>query len=152
MVRSALACALLILAGVSGVAGQAGRTAVYTAEQAARGKVSERDNAMAAGKGFGACSDCHGEGLTGRVGDPDERPAVASLKPGVQAEIAKNGGRIPDLAGSNIPGTLRQIAPSKDLTVKRSQGSFSRALEEMRLDILAYHPVQRTAIAPGVNL
>jgi cytochrome c1 len=135
MVRSALACALLILAGVSGIAGQAGRTAVYTAEQAARGKVSERDNAMAAGKGFGACSDCHGEGLTGRVGDPDERPAVASLKPGVQAEIAKNGGRIPDLVGPRFRARWANRSV-KDLTVN-FKDRFGLS-EETRLDILAY--------------
>ena len=66
MVRIVFA-AVAVLVGVSLIAGQADRRAVYTAEQAARGKVAERDNAMAAGKGFGACSDCHAEGLTGRV-------------------------------------------------------------------------------------
>ena len=135
MVRTALASALVILAGISAVAGQADRAAVYTAEQAARGKVAERDNPMAAGKGFGACSDCHGEGLTGRVGDPDERPTVASLKPGVQLEIAKAGGRIPDLVGPKFRARWANRSV-KDLSVNfKDRFGFTEA---MRLDILAY--------------
>ena len=73
--------------------------AVYTAEQAARGKIAMQTNALSAGRGFGPCSDCHAEGLKGRVGDPLELPPVASLKPGEQNEIGKVRGRVPDLVG-----------------------------------------------------
>jgi hypothetical protein len=135
MVRIVFAAVAVLLVGVSLIAGQADRRAVYTAEQAARGKVAERDNAMAAGKGFGACSDCHAEGLTGRVGDPDERPAVASLKPGVQQEIAKAGGRIPDLVGPKFRARWANRSV-KDLSVN-FKDRFGLT-EDIRLDILAY--------------
>jgi hypothetical protein len=138
MVRSALVSALVIGAGVSVVAGQAQRTAVYTTEQADRGRVAERDNVMATGKGFGACSDCHGEGLTGRVGDPDERPAVASLKPGVQLEIAKAGGLIPDLVGPKFRARWANRSV-KDLSVNfKDRFGLAGLAEDVRLDILAY--------------
>jgi hypothetical protein len=137
MVRISLACAFVTLVEMSGLAQQTDRTAVYTAEQAARGKVAERDNSLAAGKGFGACSDCHAEGLKGRVGDPDERPAVASLKPGVQREIAKAGGLIPELVGPKFRARWANRSV-KDLSQNFKDRFAPLLSDETRLDILAY--------------
>lgn len=111
--------------------------AVYTVEQAARGKIEMKTNALSAGNGFGACSDCHAEGLKGRVGDPSELPSVASLKPGVQSEIAKARGRIPDLVGPAF--RARWSNRSVQALIVNFKDRFAPKLsDETRLDILAY--------------
>jgi hypothetical protein len=136
MVRPSLVSALVVLS-LSAVAGQAEPPAVYTAEQAARGKVAMRTNVLAQRAGFGACTDCHAEGLSGRVGNPDERPSLASLKPGVQQEIAKYGGRIPDLVGPRFRARWANRSV-KDLSVNFKDRFAADLSEETRLDILAY--------------
>jgi hypothetical protein len=47
------------------------RPSVFTAEQAAAGKIEIHKNA------FGACTDCHTPTLTGRKGAPGELPPLA---------------------------------------------------------------------------
>ena len=120
------------------LAGQSTPTlAVYTAEQAARGEIAMRVNALSVGNGFGACSDCHAEGLKGRVGDQSEVPSVASLKPGVQNEIAKARGRIPDLVGPAF--RARWSNRSVQALIVNFKQRFAPMLsDETRLDILAY--------------
>jgi cytochrome c553 len=135
MGRTTLACVFVILVAMSGVAGQADRPAVYTAEQAARGKVAMRTNVMAAGDNFGACSDCHSEGLGGRTGNAGEQPAVASLKPNLQKMIADAGGRIPDLVGPAFRARWANRSV-KDLS-QNFKDRFGLS-EQTRLDILAY--------------
>ena len=94
-------------------------------------------NALSAGRGFGACSDCHAEGLTGRVGGPDEQPSIESLKPGEQREIAKAGGRIPDLVGPKFRSRWANRSV-KDLSVNLKDRFAPALSDETRLDILAY--------------
>ena len=138
MVRTTLALVFAILVGMSGLARQADPPAVYTAEQAARGKVAMRINAMAAGANFGACSDCHSEGLGGRAGNPGEQPAVASLKPNLQKTIADAGGRIPDLVGPAFRARWANRSV-KDLSVNfKDRFAMGGLSEDTRLDILAY--------------
>ena len=120
---------MLVIGGTL-LAGQGDANGVYTSEQAERGRAALRDNA------FGACSDCHTEGLTGRVGRPDERPSLDSLPVGVQKTIA-NGGRVPDLVGPAF--RARWAARStKDLSANFEKRFASSLSEETRLNILAY--------------
>ena len=97
-----------------------------------------RTNVMAAGDNFGACSDCHSEGLGGRTGNPDEQPSVASLKPNLQKMIADAGGRIPDLVGPAFRARWANRSV-KDLSVNfKDRFAMAGLSEDMRLDILAY--------------
>jgi len=138
MVRTTLACVFVIVVGMSVVARQGDRPAVYTAEQAARGKVAMRANVMAAGDNFGACSDCHSEGLGGRTGSPGEQPPVASLKPNLQRTIADAGGRIPDLVGPAFRARWANRSV-KDLSLNfKDRFAMGGLSEDTRLDILAY--------------
>lgn len=131
MVRSAFGSALLILGATSIIAGQADRVAVYTAEQAARGKVAVKANA------FGVCSDCHAEGLTGRIGSSQERPLLESLLPELQKQIANFRGRVPDLVGPAFR-TRWGNRSIEDLSVNFEKRFAFALSEETRLDILAY--------------
>src|SRR5262249_44562097 len=68
--------------------------AVFSAAQAAAGIRDVEKN------GFGACSSCHAAGLTGRTGDPGERPALDSLPEDQQKMIRETyKGKVPPLAG-----------------------------------------------------
>ena len=137
MVRIAVAFAIVAVVGIAVKARQDDQPAVYTAEQAARGKLAMRTNALATREAFGACSDCHAEGLRGRVGEPSERPSVESLKPGLQREIAKYRGRIPDLVGPAFRARWANRSV-KDLSVNFKDRFAPVLNEETRLDILAY--------------
>ena len=137
MVRAALASAIVMLVGVSVIAGQADRPAVFTDEQAARGKVAMSTNALASRENFGACSDCHADGLGGRTGSPGEQPAVGSLKPKVRATIAEFGGRVPDLVGPAFRARWANRSV-KELSANFKDRFAPHLSDETRLDILAY--------------
>lgn len=134
----ALVASILLLAGSGFLAGQsAAPLAVYTAEQATRGKIAIKTNALATKQGFGPCSDCHAENLTGRVGDPAELPPLASLNPGEQKDIAKVRGRVPDLVGPAF--RARWANRSLQSLIVNLKDRFAPTLsDETRLDILAY--------------
>ena len=86
--RRLISTGLCVLAGsVCTLSGQrADRVAVFTAEQAASGKIEIRKNA------FGACTDCHTTALTGRQGAPGELPPLDSLSADYQKLVTSNGG------------------------------------------------------------
>ncbi len=132
MIRNVLASAIVVLVGIPGVARQTEPATVYTAEQAARGKAAVVKNA------FGTCSDCHAEGLRGRSGRPEERPAFDSLPAELQADLVKNfRGKVPDLVG---PAFLKrwENRSIKDLTANFER-RFGRDLDEdTRLGLIAY--------------
>jgi mono/diheme cytochrome c family protein len=110
--------------------GPKGFPSVYTAEQATAGEREVQNNA------FGRCSDCHANGLAGRVGNPDELPALSSLPEDIQTRV-RNGGGVPELAGQRF---LQRWATRSTMDFstemrKRFAGSLS---EETRLNIMAY--------------
>jgi hypothetical protein len=59
------------------------------------------------------CQHCHTDKLTGRRGDPDERPLLSAMTPDMRKSVEGNG-RIPPLVG---PDFLRKWGPqtTKDL-------------------------------------
>ena len=78
-------------------AGQrAERVAVFTAGQAAAGKIEIQKNA------FGACTDCHATTLTGRKGAPGELPPLDSLSESFQQLVNNNGGIVPPFVGPDF--------------------------------------------------
>jgi len=132
VIRIALGSAIVILAGISGAATKPDSAAVYTAEQAARGKAALVKNA------FGTCSDCHAEGLGGRTGSPEERPVLDSLRADVREGLVKNfRGKVPDLVG---PAFVKrwENRSVKDLTVNFEKRFASVLDEDTRLSLIAY--------------
>src|SRR5438046_263135 len=87
----------VLLAGTGLSAGQrTERVAVFTAEQAASGKIEMQKNA------FGACTDCHTTALTGRKGAPGELPPLDSLSEDYQKLVRNNGGIVPPFLGAEF--------------------------------------------------
>src|SRR5215468_4700583 len=97
-VGSSLILATVIFTVVSTIrAGQApDSAAVYTREQAEAGRLALTANA------FGACTDCHTTGLTGRRGDTGELPSLSSLSEDYQKTINNYGGKVPALVGPDF--------------------------------------------------
>ena len=127
--------ALLFTTSLCLSAGQrAPRVAVFTAEQAASGKIEIQKNA------FGACTDCHAATLTGRKGAPGELPPLDSLSADYQKLVNGNGGIVPPFVG---PGFVQKWAPrtTQDL-IKEFEDRFappgSRMTRETRLNLIAY--------------
>jgi len=114
----------------------------FTAAQADAGRMAIEHNK------FGACSDCHTSGLTGRTGAPDELPLLDSLSPATQTMIRDQyHGKVPALVG---PTFIARWAPrtTRDLThdfERRFAGTLS---EDTRLSIVAYL-LQANGAAPG---
>jgi hypothetical protein len=63
--------------------------AVFTVSQAAAGQTAYQS----------VCFNCHQDNLAGRRGDPGELPPLDSLPPGMQKDIQRARGKVPDLAG-----------------------------------------------------
>jgi mono/diheme cytochrome c family protein len=104
---------------------QAPPLAVFTAAQAAAGKVEYQND----------CHNCHTDKLTGRVGDPGELPAVTSLAEGAQKTILANGGKVPALAGPRFMARWG-AKTTKDLSARIMEAA---GLDEQRyLNITAY--------------
>lgn len=100
--------------------------AVFTAAQSAAGKAEYQKD----------CFHCHTDKLTGRVGDPNELPAVGSLDTGAQKMIQGYGGKVPPLAGPRF--MARWGAKStKDLSARIMVASGPDN-EARYLDITAY--------------
>src|SRR5262245_40099012 len=94
MSRPAVILMVLFVAGVCRAIEQSpDRSAVYTAAQAAAGRIEIQKNS------FGACTDCHATALGGRTGAAGEVPLFSSLPEDYQRLIQGNGGRVPDLVG-----------------------------------------------------
>jgi len=87
---TAIAVAGLGLVSLSGQ--QAALPAVYTASQAAAGRTAFES----------VCFNCHQANLAGRKGEAGELPPLASLPPGMQADIRTAGGKIPPLSGGEF--------------------------------------------------
>jgi len=124
-----------LLAGAGLSAGQGPeRTPVFTAEQAAAGKIEIQKNA------FGACTDCHTTALTGRKGAPGELPPLESLSEDYQKLVRNNGGIVPPFLG---PDFVQKWAPrtTQDL-IREFEDRFappgSRMTRETRLNLIAY--------------
>ena len=121
---------LLLLAAISAP----GRPSVFTAEQAASGKIEIQKNA------FGACTDCHTTALTGRKGAPGELPPLASLREDYRTLIKNNGGIVPPFIG---PEFMAKWGPrtTQDL-IKEFEDRFappgSDMSPETRLNLIAY--------------
>jgi hypothetical protein len=133
---SRLGTALFVLAGGVGLAAgqRAERVAVFTAGQAAAGKIEIQKNA------FGACTDCHATTLTGRKGAPGELPPLDSLSENFQQLVKNNGGIVPPFVG---PDFVQKWSPrtTQDL-IKEFEDRFappgSRMSRETRLNLIAY--------------
>jgi mono/diheme cytochrome c family protein len=91
MINKPLVTAIVVAGfGLVGLSGeQAAAPAVYTAAQAAAGRKAFQS----------VCFNCHQASLAGRKGEAGELPPLASLPPGMQADIVTAGGKIPPLAG-----------------------------------------------------
>ena len=71
---------------------EAAPLAVYTAAQAAAGRTAYQS----------VCFNCHQANLAGRKSEAGELPPLASLPPGMQADIKTAGGKIPPLSGGEF--------------------------------------------------
>ena len=142
-VASLLVILAVVFAGVSTTrAGQATDwPAVYTPEQAEAGRMALKTNS------FGACTDCHTAGLTGRNGDVGDLPSVSSLPENYQQTINVYG-KVPALVG---PEFLKRWATrtTKDLS-KEFQERFGNLREETRLNLIAYI-LQANGALPGTQ-
>ena len=117
-------CGLLVLAA-DVIAEDTAPPAVFTAAQAAAGRAEYQKD----------CHNCHTDKLTGRVGAPDELPAVSSLDAGAQKMIQENGGNIPALAGPRFMARWG-AKTTKDLSARIMEAA---GLDEQRyLNITAY--------------
>lgn len=129
-------------------AGQApDRPAVYTVEQAEAGRIEVQTNS------FGACTDCHAAGLTGRNGDAGEFPPLSSLREDYQTTIKNNSGRVPALVGPTFRARWANRT-TKDL-FREFQGRFapssaSGLSEQTRLNLIAYI-LQSNGALPGTQ-
>ncbi len=118
---------LLVIAacGFLTLTGQETAPAVFTAAQAAAGKVEYQND----------CHNCHTDKLTGRIGDPSELPALSSLEAGQQKMIQGYGGKVPALAGPRFL-TRWGAKTTKDLSTRIREAA---GLDEQRyLNITAY--------------
>ncbi|HET9833689.1 MAG TPA: hypothetical protein VFP91_18335 [Vicinamibacterales bacterium] len=112
---------------------------VFTAEQAAAGKIEIQKNA------FGACTDCHATGLTGRTGDSRELPPLASLSEDYQKLIKGNGGIVPPFVGPDFvakwgPRTTQHL-------LKEFDDRFRSLTLDTRLNLIAYILQRNGAVA-----
>jgi len=113
---------------------------VFTAEQAAAGKIEIEKNA------FGACTDCHATALTGRSGDSRELPPLASLSEDYQKLIKGNGGIVPPFVG---PDFLAKWGPrTTQHLIKEFDDRFRSLTLDTRLNLIAYI-LQRNGAQPG---
>jgi cytochrome c553 len=103
---------------------------VYSAAQAAAGERDVQNNA------FGRCSDCHANGLAGRIGDPDELPPLSTLPEDTQTRV-RNGGKVPQLAGPEFMNRWATRS-TKDLSAELRSRFAGPLSEETRLNIMAY--------------
>lgn len=131
--RLLIGTALVLTASLCLSAGQrTPQIAVFTAGQAAAGKIEIQKNA------FGACTDCHATTLTGRRGAPGELPPIASLSADYQKLVNGNGGIVPAFVG---PDFVQKWGPrtTQDL-IKEFEDRFatSGVATETRLDLIAY--------------
>jgi hypothetical protein len=113
---------------------------VFTAEQAAAGKIEIEKNA------FGACTDCHATALTGRSGDSRELPPLASLSEDYQKLIKGNGGIVPPFVGADFlakwgPRTTQHL-------IKEFDDRFRSLTLDTRLNLIAYI-LQRNGAQPA---
>jgi hypothetical protein len=129
-------CAVLVWAAASGLSAGRDRdlAAVFTAEQAAAGRIEIQKNA------FGACTDCHTTTLTGRTGAPGELPPFDSLSADYQQLVKNNGGIVPPFVGADFVQKWRPRT-TQDL-IKEFEDRFappgSRMTRETRLNLIAY--------------
>jgi len=128
------------------VSGQAAAPRVFTAAQADAGRIAIQQNS------FGACTDCHGTSLTGRTGDPAERPLLASLPADYQKLIQGNGGRVPAFVGPSFTARwgTRSTKALIDEFEKRFAPPASRLSAETRLELIAYI-LQANGAEPGTQ-
>ena len=124
---------VLLLALVS-APGTPERPAVFTATQAASGKIEIQKNL------FGACTDCHATSLTGRTGKPGELPPLASLSDDYQTLINNNAGVVPALVGPEFRAkwTSRSTKDLIDEFEMRFAPPGSRMSLETRLNLIAF--------------
>jgi hypothetical protein len=115
---------------------------VFTAEQATAGKIEIQKNS------FGACTDCHATGLTGRTGDPRELPPLASLSDDYQKLIKGNGGIVPPLVGADFVAKWGRRT-TQDL-LKEFDDRFRSLTLDTRLNLIAYI-LQRNGAKPGTR-
>jgi hypothetical protein len=115
-------------------------TRVFTAEQAAAGKIEIAKNS------FGACTDCHATGLTGRTGDPRELPPLGSLSADYQKLIKGNGGIVPPFVGADFVAKWGRRT-TQDL-LKEFDDRFRSLTLDTRLNLIAYI-LQRNGAQPG---
>lgn len=141
--------AVLSAGVVSTLVGRAqDRPSVFTAEQAAAGRIEVEKNS------FGDCTACHATALTGRHGDPGELPPLSSLKESDRQLVLGNGGNVPPLVG---PGFVARWGrrSTKDLN-REFQERFAppsgRLSPETRLDLIAYFLQSSGAIAGSKSL
>jgi hypothetical protein len=89
--RTTLAVATILVAasGWFGVAQESPTSSVFTAAQAAAGRIAYHS----------VCFNCHQDSLAGRKGELDELPPLAALPPDMQTTIRNAGGNVPPLAG-----------------------------------------------------
>ena len=128
----------LLLIGLAVLAGSAyllagtdaDHTLVFTAEQAAAGKIEIQKNS------FGACTDCHATGLTRRAGDPRELPPLASLSDDYQKLIKGNGGIVPPFVGADFVAKWGRRT-TQDL-LKEFDDRFRSLTLDTRLNLIAY--------------
>jgi hypothetical protein len=149
MRRSFAILAVLLVGGVSTLLVRAqDRPAVFTAEQAAAGRIEVEKNS------FGDCTACHTTALTGRHGDPSELPPLSSLKESDRQLILGNGGNVPPLAG---PGFIIRWGrrSTKDLNrefEERFAPPSGRLTPETRLDLIAFFLQSSGAVAGSDSL
>jgi hypothetical protein len=124
--RGPLTCLLALAGGVYLLTrGDMQRPPVFTAAQAASGRIEIEKNS------FGACTDCHTTALTERTGDSRELPPLASLSEDYQKLIKGNGG----------PRTTSAL-------IKEFDDRFRSLTVDTRLNLIAYI-LQRNAAQPG---
>ena len=87
--RTLLTAASLCLAAIVVSGQQSNGGGIFTSAQAASGRVAYEKT----------CGRCHTLALTGRQGNPEERPMVSSLSEADRKFIENYGGRVPPLAG-----------------------------------------------------
>ena len=146
MGRLLLISSAVMLGTVYVAAGRAiDRPRVFTAEQAATGKLEIEKNS------FGDCTSCHTRSLRGRTGDePNEVPGLTSLPLDYQKLIQGNGGQVPAFVGPKFIARWGKRS-TKDLTanfLERFGPQSGRLTEDTRLNIIAYI-LQANGAMPG---
>lgn len=147
MHRLLVILAVVFMGSVSTLIGQAPeRPAVYTAAQAAAGRIELQQNS------FGACTACHTTALTGRKGDIDELPPLSSLPANYQQLIRGNGGKVPAFVGPQFMARWA-ARTTKDLSTEfqiRFAPPAANLSEETRLNLIAYI-LQANGALPGTQ-